>query len=199
MLTRHSALCGACVRARTRVNHQSAVLCHKCAREQEQEDGDDEPEPRAAGSSDDEDDEPLVGGLARPKIRGIRGSVSPSSSDGAPKHFPPPPPAPASPFTSPYRRPSNTSTCLLPLLRSPADDEEMDEETEMDEGVIARFAGGDEEDIPLADETNRLAVVDLEWDRIRAVDIYAVRVEKPPPPPRCALSANNIFALPCTG
>ena len=57
----------------------------------------------------------------------------------------------------------------------PFSGEEGEEREEGEEGVLARFAGG-EEDIPLCDETSRLAVVDLEWDRIRAVDIFAVRV-----------------------
>lgn len=45
----------------------------------------------------------------------------------------------------------------------------------MEEGVLSRFVGGDE-DVPMAEETRRLAVVDLEWDRIRAVDIFAARI-----------------------
>jgi hypothetical protein len=40
--------------------------------------------------------------------------------------------------------------------------------------VLAQFVSG-QEDIQLIDETHRLAVVDLEWDRIRAVDLLAVR------------------------
>jgi hypothetical protein len=43
-----------------------------------------------------------------------------------------------------------------------------------EEGVIAQFVAGDEA-AQLIDETHRLAVVDLEWERIRAVDILAVR------------------------
>ena len=40
--------------------------------------------------------------------------------------------------------------------------------------MLAQFVSG-EEDVPLIDATYRLAVVDLEWDRMRAVDVFAVR------------------------
>ena len=36
------------------------------------------------------------------------------------------------------------------------------------------MAANPDEDIPVAEETHRLAVVDLDWDKIRAVDILAV-------------------------
>lgn len=42
-----------------------------------------------------------------------------------------------------------------------------------EEGVIARFVEGEEE-VPTSEATPRLALVDLEWDRMRAVDILAV-------------------------
>ena len=44
-----------------------------------------------------------------------------------------------------------------------------------EEGVIAQFVGQDEH-VELGDRTRRLAVVDLDWERIRAVDIFAVRL-----------------------
>ena len=53
-------------------------------------------------------------------------------------------------------------------------DEESEEEGSGEEGVLAQFVSG-EEDVPLIDATYRLAVVDLEWDRMRAVDVFAVR------------------------
>lgn len=43
-----------------------------------------------------------------------------------------------------------------------------------EEGVIALFVGQDDQ-VELVDRTRRLAVVDLDWERIRAVDIFAVR------------------------
>lgn len=43
-----------------------------------------------------------------------------------------------------------------------------------EEGIIAKFVAGDE-DVRFSEETSRLAVVDLEWDHVRAVDILAVR------------------------
>ena len=52
-------------------------------------------------------------------------------------------------------------------------------EVEGAEGVLARFVAGDE-GISLCEETARLAVVDLDWDRIRAVDIFAARHQCPP-------------------
>jgi hypothetical protein len=58
-----------------------------------------------------------------------------------------------------------------------AEDEESEEEGSGEEGVLAQFVSG-EEDIPLIDETHRLAVVDLEWERMRAVDIFAVRCSR---------------------
>ena len=54
------------------------------------------------------------------------------------------------------------------------EDEESEEEGSGEEGVLAQFVSG-EEDVPLIDATYRLAVVDLEWDRMRAVDVFAVR------------------------
>jgi hypothetical protein len=55
-------------------------------------------------------------------------------------------------------------------------DEDGEEEESGEEGVLAQFVSG-AEDIQLIDETHRLAVVDLEWDRIRAVDLLAVRAQ----------------------
>jgi len=55
-----------------------------------------------------------------------------------------------------------------------ADDEEEKSQSE-EEGVIAAFVAGEEEATATIDETYRLAVVDLEWERIRAIDILAVR------------------------
>ena len=40
--------------------------------------------------------------------------------------------------------------------------------------MLAQFASGQEE-LPQIEQTHRLALVDLEWDRIRAVDLFAVR------------------------
>ena len=54
------------------------------------------------------------------------------------------------------------------------EDEESEEEGSGEEGVLAQFVSG-EEDVPLIDATYRLAVVDMEWDRMRAVDVFAVR------------------------
>ena len=67
---------------------------------------------------------------------------------------------------------SLTLACCVACVR--AEDEESEEEGSGEEGVLAQFVSG-EEDIPLIDETHRLAVVDLEWERMRAVDIFAVR------------------------
>lgn len=65
--------------------------------------------------------------------------------------------------------------CRCLCASAPSDeDEDEDEAGSGEEGVLAQFAGGDE-DVPLIDETHRLAVVDLEWDRVRAVDLLAVR------------------------
>ena len=60
-------------------------------------------------------------------------------------------------------------------LNPSADDEEEAPEYSGDEGVIAQFIAGQEEELQMIDATSRLAVVDLEWERIRAVDIFAVR------------------------
>ena len=64
-----------------------------------------------------------------------------------------------------------TVACRGACARDAEDDSE--EEGSGEEGVLAQFVSG-EEDIPLIDETYRLAVVDLEWERMRAVDIFAV-------------------------
>lgn len=42
-----------------------------------------------------------------------------------------------------------------------------------EEGVLARF-GDEGASVPLSDHTRRLAVVDLEWDRVTATDVFAV-------------------------
>lgn len=60
---------------------------------------------------------------------------------------------------------------IVPLTRTAGDEEEDSGE----EGVLAQFVSG-QDDIEHIDETHRLAVVDLEWDRIRAVDLLAVRL-----------------------
>ena len=49
----------------------------------------------------------------------------------------------------------------------------QEEDLEQEWGVGAMAANPDET-IPESDETNRLAIVDLDWDKIRAVDILAV-------------------------
>ena len=56
-----------------------------------------------------------------------------------------------------------------------AEDDAVASDSE-EEGVIAQFVAGVEASGQIIDETYRLAVVDLEWERIRAVDILAVRV-----------------------
>ena len=66
-----------------------------------------------------------------------------------------------------------TNSRLSRLLILSEDDES--EEGSGEEGVLAQFVSG-EEDVPLIDATYRLAVVDLEWDRMRAVDVFAVRL-----------------------
>lgn len=49
----------------------------------------------------------------------------------------------------------------------------QDEALEGEWGIGAMAANPDEH-IPDSDETHRLAIVDLDWDKIRAVDILAV-------------------------
>ena len=49
----------------------------------------------------------------------------------------------------------------------------QEEDLEQEWGVGAMAANPDE-NIPESDETKRLAIVDLDWDKIRAVDILAV-------------------------
>ena len=49
----------------------------------------------------------------------------------------------------------------------------MQERLAADFGVGAMAANPDET-IPAGTESNRLAIVDLDWDRVRAVDIFAV-------------------------
>ena len=48
-------------------------------------------------------------------------------------------------------------------------------------------AGGVDEDVPLVEDAScRLAIVDCDWDRVRAVDLLALlRSFAPPPQPRC--------------
>ena len=58
---------------------------------------------------------------------------------------------------------------------APTRAEALDDVDSGDEGVIARFVAG-EADVPQSEATSRLACVDLEWERIRAVDIFAARV-----------------------
>lgn len=50
----------------------------------------------------------------------------------------------------------------------------QDEEALVQEWGIGAMAANPDERIPETDETTRLAVVDLDWDKIRAVDILAV-------------------------
>ena len=130
----------------------------------------------AAPQDDDDDDDASASDLseeqgAAPALaregarRGIRGSVSvsSSSSDEGDAH------------SRVYLR---TLRLLLTVARRGVyallADDESDEEGSGEEGVLAQFVSG-EEDVPLIDATYRLAVVDLEWDRMRAVDIFAVR------------------------
>jgi len=120
-----------------------------------------EAEPRHKANASEEEDE--AGEPQQTLRRGLRGSVSLSSSDdeaGA----------------------SIRWRLMWRLLTScaHADDQDdagdIDEEISSDEeGVIARFVAGEEEQVDMIDRTRRLAVVDLDWERIRAVDIYAVR------------------------
>jgi len=87
-------------------------------------------------------------------VRGLRGSVSleSSSESGAP-------PAPA---------------FCAPVSPRAADDEDEAADSG-EEGVIATFVGGEDEKLERIDQTQRLALVDLEWDRVRAVDILVAR------------------------
>ena len=50
----------------------------------------------------------------------------------------------------------------------------QDEEALLQEWGIGAMAANPDEHIPEADETPRLAIVDLDWDKITAVDILAV-------------------------
>ncbi len=133
---------------------QARCLMHLSAQEEE-------PEAGPSSSSESEEEEAPSGAVRR----GLRGSVSLSSSSDS----------------GAYAR--STAFAHVPKLKcvrdNSADDDEEEEDAAVssgDEGVIAQFIAGEEENVQLVDQTRRLAVVDLEWERIRAVDIYAVRV-----------------------
>jgi hypothetical protein len=124
----------------------------------------DEPEPGPAADESESDEEAAA--PARTLRRGLRGSVSLSSSG-----------ADAQCVVILHMRGTH------PTHDPPEDGEDEDDDvgdvdediSSGEEGVIAQFVGQDEH-VELGDRTRRLAVVDLDWERIRAVDIFAVRV-----------------------
>jgi len=123
-----------------------------------------EAEPRHKANASGEEDE-----AEEPQQtlrRGLRGSVSLSSSEDEDEE------AGASIRWRPMWR--LLTSCAHAYDQDDVGD--IDEEISSDEeGVIARFVAGEEEQVDMIDRTRRLAVVDLDWERIRAVDIYAVR------------------------
>lgn len=55
----------------------------------------------------------------------------------------------------------------------PGADEEDDKEIDLSEWGAGAMAVNPDEDIPLMDESRRLAVVDLDWEHVAAVDVLA--------------------------
>ncbi|GMH42843.1 hypothetical protein BSKO_10762 [Bryopsis sp. KO-2023] len=55
-----------------------------------------------------------------------------------------------------------------------SEEEEGDDSDELDLWGVGAYAGNPEEEIPSGEATRRLAVVDLDWENIRAVDILNV-------------------------
>lgn len=63
---------------------------------------------------------------------------------------------------------------------SESSDEESEQE-EMDEVAQGATLGDEQPDVPLGEATKRIAVVNLDWDNIRAVDLMAVAASFCPP------------------